>query len=349
MAPVTFGLFDWIGRTTAPMPQLYEERLQLLEVADAAGLYSYHVAEHHATSLAMAPSPALFLSAAAQRTRRIRLGPLGYLLPLYHPLRLIEEVCMLDHLCGGRLDLGLGRGISPYELGYFGVDVATSRAIFQEVLDILVAGMTHDRLTYAGTHYQFHDVPMTLRPLQQPYPPLWYPTNNPESVLYAARHGYNFVSLGPTAAVRQSVDLYRHAWHEHRHAPGRLNGHVAVPKVGIVRQMCIADTDAEALDAARSAHADWFRSITQLWHQHGDHSIDARFSWDSAMQHDAVLYGSPARIREQIARLVEASGCDYIICALTWGTFSHAQALRSLRLLAEEVLPAFADKTVSRA
>ena len=78
----------------------------------------------------MAPSPALFLTAAAQRTRRIRLGPLVYLLPLYHPLRLIEEVCMLDHLSGGRLELGIGRGVSPYELGYFGVDAADSRAFF---------------------------------------------------------------------------------------------------------------------------------------------------------------------------------------------------------------------------
>ena len=160
MAQVTFGLFDWIDRGKAPLHQLYEERLQLLEAADAAGFSGYHLAEHHATPLGMAPSPALFLTAAAQRTRRIRLGPLVYLLPLYHPLRLIEEVCMLDHLSGGRLDLGIGRGVSPYELGYFGVDAAQSRAIFNETLAILVAGLTHARLTFEGEHYQYHDVPM---------------------------------------------------------------------------------------------------------------------------------------------------------------------------------------------
>ena len=140
MAQVTFGLFDWIDRGKTPLYQLYEERLQLLEVADAAGFFGYHLAEHHDSPLGMAPSPALFLTAAAQRTRRIRLGPLVYLLPLYHPLRLIEEVCMLDHLSGGRLDLGIGRGVSPYELGYFGVDAAQSRAIFNETLAVLVAG-----------------------------------------------------------------------------------------------------------------------------------------------------------------------------------------------------------------
>ena len=127
MAQVTFGVFDWIDRGKAPLRQLhqlYAERLQLLEAADAAGFFCYHLAEHHATPLGMAPSPALFLTAAAQRTQQIRLGPLVYLLPLYHPLRLIEEVCMLDHLSEGRLELGIGRGVSPYELGYFDVDAA---------------------------------------------------------------------------------------------------------------------------------------------------------------------------------------------------------------------------------
>src|SRR5512132_315765 len=125
MANVEFGMFDWIDRRQqAPLGQLYEDRLRLLQAADAAGFFCYHLAEHHATPLGMAPSPSLFLTAAAQRTTHIRLGPLVYLLPLYDPLRLIEEVCMLDNLSNGRLELGVGRGVSPYELGYFGVDPA---------------------------------------------------------------------------------------------------------------------------------------------------------------------------------------------------------------------------------
>src|SRR2546426_837115 len=115
MTEVTFGLFDWIDRRPGPIGQLYEERLRLVEAADAAGFYCYHLAEHHATPLGMTPSPSVFLAAVAQRTRRIHLGPLVYLLPLYSPLRLIGEICMLDHLSGGRLELGVGRGVSPYE------------------------------------------------------------------------------------------------------------------------------------------------------------------------------------------------------------------------------------------
>jgi alkanesulfonate monooxygenase SsuD/methylene tetrahydromethanopterin reductase-like flavin-dependent oxidoreductase (luciferase family) len=341
MTQVAFGLFDWIDRGKAPVHQLYEERLQVVEAADAAGFFCYHLAEHHATPLGMAPSPALFLTAAAQRTRRIRLGPLVYLLPLYNPLRLIEEVCMLDQLSDGRLELGVGRGVSPYELGYFGVDAADTRAIFNETLAVLVTGLTRERLTFEGQHYRYEDVPMELQPLQQPYPPLWYPTHNPESVEYAARHGYHFASIGSAAHVRQQVDLYRKTWEAHRGEPGRLNGHVATPKVGVMRQVFVADTDDEALAATRAAHRDWFHSITKLWHEHDDHSVDGFFSWETATQAETILFGSPARVRDQTAQLLEVSGCNYIICSFAWGTFSHEQILRSLRLFIEEVMPAF--------
>jgi alkanesulfonate monooxygenase SsuD/methylene tetrahydromethanopterin reductase-like flavin-dependent oxidoreductase (luciferase family) len=344
MAQVAFGVFDWIDRGKVPLHQLYAQRLQLLEVADAAGFFCYHLAEHHATPLGMAPSPALFLTAAAQRTRRIRLGPLVYLLPLYNPLRLIEEVCMLDHLSGGRLDLGIGRGVSPYELGYFGVAAADTRAIFTEALAVLVAGMTHERLTFEGQHYQYHDVPMELRPMQQPYPPLWYPTHNPESIEYVARHGYNFAAIGPAAHVRQLVDTYWQTWQAHRQEPGRLNSHVAAPKVGVMRQVFVADTDTEALAATRAAHADWYRSITKLWHDHNDHSVDGFFAWEPAVQSQTVIFGSPARVRAQMTQLLEETGCNYAICSFAWGTFPHEQTLHSLRLFAEEVMPAFSGR-----
>jgi alkanesulfonate monooxygenase SsuD/methylene tetrahydromethanopterin reductase-like flavin-dependent oxidoreductase (luciferase family) len=345
LARVAFGLFDWIDRGTAPLQQLYEERLQLLEAADAAGFFGYHLAEHHATPLGMAPSPALFLTAAAQRTQRIRLGPLVYRLPLYHPLRLIEEVCMLDHLSNGRLELGVGRGVSPYELGYFGVNAADTRALFTEALAVLLAGLTHERLTFEGQHYRYTDVPMELRPLQRPYPPLWYPTHNPESVDYAATHGYHFVGGGPAARVRQLVDQYRQTWEAHRHEPDRLNGHVAAPKVGIFRLVFVADTDGEALAATHAAHADWYRSIMKLWHDHDDHTYDAFFAWEPSLQGETILFGSPARVREQMARLLEVSGCNYVIGAFAWGTLSHDQTRRSLRLFAEEVMPAFSGSS----
>src|ERR1700712_1042308 len=173
MTQVDFGLFDWIDRGATSLNQLYEDRLRLLEAAEAAGFFCYHLAEHHATPLGMAPSPALFLTAAAQRTRRIRLGPLVYLLPLYNPLRLIGEVCMLDQMSGGRVELGVGRGVTPYELKYYGIDPADTRGMFDEALGILLAGLTTPRLAFGGAISRYHDVPMDRRLFQVPYPPLW--------------------------------------------------------------------------------------------------------------------------------------------------------------------------------
>src|SRR2546430_10900035 len=111
-----FGVFDHLDASGRPLAGFYEERLSLIEAYDRSGLYAYHCAEHHATPLGMSPSPSVFLAAVAQRTERILLGPLVYTLALYHPLRLAEEICMLDQLSGGRLQLGIGRRISPPQI-----------------------------------------------------------------------------------------------------------------------------------------------------------------------------------------------------------------------------------------
>src|SRR5258707_7508264 len=118
-----FGIFDYIDARGETLQKTYEDRLALLQAAEAAGFCGYHLTEHHATPLSMTPSPSVFLAAAARETRRIRLGTLLYLLPLYHPLRLLEELCMLDHLSGGRLDIGVVRRLSAMEFDGYGPDL----------------------------------------------------------------------------------------------------------------------------------------------------------------------------------------------------------------------------------
>src|SRR5262249_57464828 len=126
----------------------YEDRFALLQAAEAAGFYGYHLTEHHATPLSMTPSPSVFLAAAARETRRIRLGTLLYLLPLYHPLRLLEELCMLDHLSRGRLDIGVGRGISPMEFDAYGVDFEQAGAAYDQGLNVVYQGFPPDPLDF---------------------------------------------------------------------------------------------------------------------------------------------------------------------------------------------------------
>ena len=141
-----FGVFDHLDGygSGGSLADYYEDRLRIAQAYDRAGFYGYHVAEHHSTRLGMAPSPSVFLAAVAQRTQRLRFGPLVWPMPLYHPLRLIEEICMLDHLSRGRLELGFGRGAAHLkdelmpkyaELIYNGFWFSPEREMLQAAID----------------------------------------------------------------------------------------------------------------------------------------------------------------------------------------------------------------------
>src|SRR5258708_15953850 len=153
------GRCHHLDRDDQALADFYRSRLQIIEAYDRLGFYAYHVAEHHSTPIGLAPSPSVFLAAVAQRTQRLRFGPLVYALPLYHPLRMIEEICMLDQLSSGRLEIGFGRGSSPTELIYYGQDPEESQAIYAEALELVVKGLTERTLNFQGRFFQFDDVP----------------------------------------------------------------------------------------------------------------------------------------------------------------------------------------------
>ncbi len=204
MTERSFGLFDHLERRDEPLADTYEGRLQLLAAADAAGFSIYHLAEHHQTRLGMAPSPTAFLASVAQRTTKLRFGPLVYLLPLYHPLRLIDEICMLDQLSGGRFQVGVGRGVSPYEIAYFDIPFLRSKEIYLEVLEILLRGLRQERLTHRARHFDLVDVPIELRPFQKPNPPFWVGVGNHANMTAAAERGMNWGS-GPAATHARPI------------------------------------------------------------------------------------------------------------------------------------------------
>src|SRR5579871_891192 len=242
-----FGIFDHMDQGAVPLGEQYENRLTLIEAYERAGFRAYHLAEHHATPLGMAPSPSVFLAAVAQRTKKLRFGPLVYTLNLYHPLRLIDEICMLDQMSGGRLELGLGRGISPYEVGYYGVDPATGPERFAEASEVILKGLTQERLDHHGKYFTFRDVPMEMRPVQVPYPPLWYGANSLESADRLAKQGYNSVVGMKAEGVGAFTARYRAAWK----ALGR--DEADMPFIGLSRHILVGDTDKEAQSAAKRA------------------------------------------------------------------------------------------------
>ena len=343
-ATMRFGIFDWIDSNGLELAELYEQRLALLEYADLAGFYCYHLAEHQGTPLGMAPSPGMFLAAAAQRTRRIRLGPLVYILPLYNPLRLLQEICMLDHLSRGRLELGVGRGVSPFELAFYDITPEDSRAMFQEALEIITLGLATGKVSYEGRYYSFKDIQLHMRPFQTPYPPLWYPTDRPESIQWLAQEGINTIThYAPMLKMRENFELYKETWKQHHAKTGRLNAHVPDPKFGIVRHVYLAESDAQALKEAKEAFSSFINNFNYLRLSHGDTSGRAEYlsDFEGRMEDGLHIVGSPDTVRAKVKEQLEATGCNYFVGSFFFGTLTTEQALNSLRLFSQEVMPAF--------
>jgi alkanesulfonate monooxygenase SsuD/methylene tetrahydromethanopterin reductase-like flavin-dependent oxidoreductase (luciferase family) len=339
---IEFGIFDWMDRGSADLGAQYKQRLQMLEVAEELGFLCYHLAEHHGTPLGLAPSPSVFLAAAAERTRRIRLGPLVYLLSLYNPVRLLEEICMLDHLSGGRFDLGVGRGISPFELATLNVDITESRAIFHEALDVILQGLATGEIDHAGRYFTFKHVRVQVHPVQQPYPPLWYPTSNAETVPWIAEHGFHTIFGLPTLPpIREQRAIYQRIAAEHQGEPGRLNGHVAAPKLGLNRIVYVAATDERARAEAKAAYPTFFHNFEYLWALNGDHRYDDLADFDARLARGGVLVGSPETVRARVAECLEQTGCNYFSGAFAWGGLTTEQLVTSVRLFGEQVMPAF--------
>src|SRR4051794_14081331 len=187
-----YGMFDQI-EITGPLHELYRDRLALVQLAEDAGFERYHKSEHHMIPLDAIPQMGLFFAAAGQHTSRIRFASLVYLLPFHHPIRLVEEICSLDHLLEGRFDVGVGRGISLPEHELWGLETDRINDNFDETLAVLRAALTTDSLTFHGKKYHFDDLPIVLSPYQRPAPPLWYAGN----IAPAAAAGMSCVVGGP--------------------------------------------------------------------------------------------------------------------------------------------------------
>ena len=218
-----------------------------------------------------------------------------YLLPLYHPLRLIDEVCMLDQMSEGRFLYGVGRGISPVEVGFYGVDFATGAERFREAFEVTRIGLTENELTFHGKYYDFDHVPIVMKPVQKPYPELWYGTSRPDSIPWAAERGAHIVTLRDNTAARAIIDLYKEEWRKHGRAEADL------PKMGINRHLVVAETEAAAREVARRGYRPWRQNIERLWAAYGvPFPLKASLpeEWDELQAHGHAIAGTPAQVRD---------------------------------------------------
>jgi alkanesulfonate monooxygenase SsuD/methylene tetrahydromethanopterin reductase-like flavin-dependent oxidoreductase (luciferase family) len=355
-----FGLFDHIDRAgDRSLAQQYDERLQLIAAADQAGFYAYHLAEHHATPLNTTPIPGLFLAAAARLTSKIKLGPMVYLLPLYSPLRLIEEISMLDHLSHGRMEIGVGRGVSPYELNFHHIDADKSRDIFIDAYDCLIAGLTRDRLTYQGPYYEYDDVPIQLHPYQQPHPAMWYGSSNAIGSQFAGERGMHFATNGGTARAKDNIDAFTAALAQR--ATGPAIPHAEFPggtAIGISRHIVVAETLEEARRIAIPAHEHLHQNQTFLRREAARRTElygaggpayappPTASDFDATVAEGSTIVGTPEMVRAEIERQQETLGINYMMGYFMFGAMSLGDALRSLNLFATEVKPKIGERVL---
>ena len=333
-----FSIFDHLDNSGAPLGTFFEERLRLVEAIERGGFAGYHLAEHHSTPLGLAASPSVFLAAAIQRTRTLRLGPLVYVLPLYHPLRVYEEICMLDHMSGGRLMVGVGRGGALVEHERYGIDPTNASPLYHEAFAVLMRAFESDVVNFEGKFFTFKDYVVQAKPAQRPHPPLWYGAPSPDAIAWAVPKSINVVSLGPADRARAISDRYRNDWR----ALGRDDA--ALPHIGITRHVVVAETDAEARRIADNAYATWRQSMDWLWRHAGqDFSLKGiypqSFAELAAIGHGVA--GSAATVRDYTSKLEREAGVNYVLCQMVFGDMSFADATHSIDLFAKDVMPAF--------
>jgi alkanesulfonate monooxygenase SsuD/methylene tetrahydromethanopterin reductase-like flavin-dependent oxidoreductase (luciferase family) len=333
VADFEFGVFDWVdiakGRTIA---ETYDDRIAVARRADRGRFARYHIAEHHGATLGLAASPGLFATAVARETERIRLAPMTFIIPLYDPLRLAEEIAMIDQLSHGRLELGIGKGSSAIEARMFGLTADDTRARYEEflprILGALESGVYRND---AGEEF-----PLTIAPVQQHFT-TWYPTSNQESIERAAVEGQNtifgFAFRSPALEViRARRDVYFAA----RAAVAASDTH---PRFGVLRHVFVAPSEELAWEKAEAAFVDHYDNFTWLWRQHGVDQPPLPDLHQLVADH-LFFVGSVDSVLEQAADLVEATGVNYLAGAFSWGSLPVADALSSIDLFDTQVIPA---------
>lgn len=343
MSKPTFGIFDHIeaipGTATR---QLFQDRLALVRMADEAGFTGFYLAEHHGTDLCMAPNQDLIIAAASQMTSRIRMGPMVKLLPLHHPVQLIEDLCVLDNLTGGRLEYGVGRGVAPIEHYWFGSDWPSATDRFEDVLGIIARAFRTGEISAEGSRfYDFRTMPMATPPVQERIP-FWYP-GNPAT---AGRFGLRLMFPGPIPQA--AYDLYYESWYAHKDDPVRLDAPGDEPTVGSTMVIAI-DRDEKVAREVMTRGMQGLMRRTHAVHR-WDAEVLGEAGADEAlgplrriMSHiDAAIeagHGTPAKIIDRFGQMMADGRVQHIVLQTPTGDITLAEARSTLELFCSEVQP----------
>ena len=337
--PLKFDYYtfnSWMPEVDGTGPELYAKWTEQIKLADELGFHCAWFTEHHFGMLGgMLPNPQLLTAALASRTKRIRFGSAVSLLSLHNPLRIAEDMAVLDVLTNGRVEVGAGRGMAQTNYAAFGADPDTAQERFEEALEVMVRGWTEEDFTWDGRFFQWTK-PVTVRPrpVQQPHPPVWLPvSHDPEHGRDMGRRGFNLMMIPWRAGfetARRIIDEYRAGLREagidehSREILGMYYTHVA-----------------ETPELAKAQAA-------EPWANHARISAADRGTpdpmsrdYDAVVARTSSIFGDVDMCRGHIRRIQDQLGLDRVACVFHFGGMPQAKVMASMELFASEVAPAF--------
>jgi len=343
-----FHEFPWSKGHTET--EAFDLSFEQIDAAEGWGLDVMWLAELHAApTRSVLSAPLNVATAIATRTKRMKIGTAVQVLPLCHPLRLAEEAATVDQISHGRLIFGIGRSGFPRTYQAYGVPYAESRERFAETLEILKRAWTEDSFSYDGQFYSFRDVHLVPKPYQKPFPELRIAVNSPDTFPAVGTLGYPIfaaVRIGTLSELAPNIAAYRAAWRAAGH-PGEGGVYLRLP-------LYIADTYERARDEAEESIMHFYRwlgdQLEASASQAGARAIEQRAERGQRLQsltyaealRDKVVVGSPRQVSDRLRALRDELGLDGILAEINCGSMmSHEQVMRSLKLLCQEVMPAF--------
>jgi alkanesulfonate monooxygenase SsuD/methylene tetrahydromethanopterin reductase-like flavin-dependent oxidoreductase (luciferase family) len=330
--PWMFEFLQAPGADGEAARDLFDNGIALWKLMDALDFEGIFFSEHH-FGVSYSPSPNLLIATIAQSTKRLRLGTMGVVLPLYQPWRVLEEIGMLDRLTGGRLEIGCASGV-PQELIQTGVGPEENRNRFNETLEILDAWLEAPVISHHGRYYNFDNLRVVPRPLQQPSPPKWTTVvSTASAVKSAARRSKVCTAFESVARVREIFDAYRAE-------AGRLGIACSPDHLAIRRNVSVARSEAEANERSEAAKAAVARILADdpRVQRQSSPLLDApKVGAGFSVHPDEFIAGTPKQVADQIIAQCREVGAGHIVAIL--GRTVDGHRIRAVELFAEQVIP----------
>ena len=341
---MNFGTFLLMQSPSArPSEEIYARGIEIAQAAETLGFRNVWLAEHHFSTYGYLSRPAQLATFIAARTTRLRVGTAVIVVPLHHPLVVAEEIATLDLLAGGRVDIGLGRGYQHYEFERFGLELSSSRARWEEAVDVILLALQGGPFDYDGKFFTIPETTVFPQPVQRPRPPIWITAQSPDSVEAAVRRGFNVLTGGFGIPIERTAEF--------RRLFDQMVAEVRPPHplaVGVQRAVYVTDSDADARAAAEEAR--WNMRVTLSLRNHYERVEQGRAvampapsepTTDDLLDRFLVI-GTPDTCIRQITRIRDLVGITHFNCSFWFGDLAQARVLRSMELFAREVMPAFA-------